>query len=136
MTLGGGYELVDAVGLVVFGHFSIDGQLKKEHFTEKHHNIFVVVDKRELISKIIELLSFTGQTILDIVTDDQHHSSMTIYMYIGTYVLSCYVTIHSYTCVHKVSSLSNESLILRSIDYRHVYLDAHMITGMQTHASK
>ena len=80
LTLGGGFELVDAIGLVVLGHFSLDGQLKKEHFTEKHHNIFVVDDKR-VMSKIIELLSFTGQAILDIVTcTDDHHLSMTIPM--------------------------------------------------------
>ena len=76
LILGGGFELVDAVGIVVLGHFSIDGQLKKEHFTEKHHNIIVVDNKRELMGKIIELLSFTGQTVLDIITcTDDHHCS-------------------------------------------------------------
>ena len=29
LILGGGFGLVDAVGLVVLGHFSLDGQLKK-----------------------------------------------------------------------------------------------------------
>ena len=38
---GGGLELVDAVGVVVIGHFSLDGQLKKEHYTQKHHNMLL-----------------------------------------------------------------------------------------------
>lgn len=76
---GGGFGLVDAVGLVVLGHFSLDGQLKKEHYTEKHHNMFIFDDKKsELMWKIIELLSFTGQTVLEIVTcTDDHHSVCT-----------------------------------------------------------
>ena len=76
LILGGGFGLVDAVGLVVLGHFSLDGQLKKEHYTEKHHNMFIFDDKKsELMWKIIELLSFTGQTVLEIVTcTDDHHS--------------------------------------------------------------
>ena len=39
--LGSGFELVDTVGIVVLGHFSIDRQLKEEHFMEKHHNIAI-----------------------------------------------------------------------------------------------
>ena len=59
-VLGGGFELVDAVGVIVLGHFSIDGQLKKEHYTRKQHNIFIVQNKKELRDEIIELLSFPG----------------------------------------------------------------------------
>lgn len=40
--IGNGYELVEAVGAIVIGHFSIDGELKKEHFTSRHHNMLVV----------------------------------------------------------------------------------------------
>ena len=32
------YELVDAVGMIIVGHFSINGELQKEHYTRKHHN--------------------------------------------------------------------------------------------------
>ena len=77
---GAGFELVDAVGLVVLGHFAIDGQLKKEHYTERHHNMFVVEDKKELMDEIIELFSFTGHTVLDLITDlDPHSGSSLIY---------------------------------------------------------
>ena len=38
-TLGGGYKLVDVVGLVVFGHFSIDGQLRKTFHRETPQHI-------------------------------------------------------------------------------------------------
>ena len=76
---------MDAVGLVVLGHFSIDGQMKKEHFTGKHHNMFVVDNKEELMDNIIQLLSFTGQTVLDIITmtgKDDHYSSTYVCMII------------------------------------------------------
>jgi len=33
MYVGTGYELVDATGVIIVGHFSIDGQLKRDHFT-------------------------------------------------------------------------------------------------------
>ena len=39
--VGGRFGLVDAVGLVVLGQFSLNRPLKKEHYTEKHHNIFI-----------------------------------------------------------------------------------------------
>ena len=51
------------------GHFSVDGELKKEHYTAKHHNMLVVQGRKELIEEIIELLSFPGQSVLHLVTD-------------------------------------------------------------------
>lgn len=66
---GSGLELVEAVGLVIVGHFSLDGQLKKEHYTEKHHNMFVVENRRELFHQLMKLFSYTGQTVVEIVTE-------------------------------------------------------------------
>ena len=55
MYVGTGYELVDATGVIIVGHFSIDGQLKKDHFTTRHHNMIVVSSREELMEKIIML---------------------------------------------------------------------------------
>lgn len=71
LNLGSGYELVDAVGVIIVGHFSIDGELKKKHFTRRHHNIFVVNNSRGLMEEIIELFSFPGQTVAEIIADSQ-----------------------------------------------------------------
>lgn len=57
------------MGLVVIGHFSLDGQLKNEHYAERHHNMFVAENRCNLMHQIIDLLSFTGQTIVEIVTE-------------------------------------------------------------------
>ena len=69
---GGGLELVDAVGVVVIGHFSLDGQLKKEHYTQKHHNMFIIENRRELTHELMNLFSFTGQTVVEIVTETHY----------------------------------------------------------------
>ena len=61
--------MVKAVGLVVVGRFSLYGQLKKEHYTEKHHNMFVVENRHELFHKLMKLFSYTGQTVVEIVTE-------------------------------------------------------------------
>ena len=66
---GSSFELVEATGVIVVGHFSVDGELKKEHYTAKHHNMLVVQGRKELIEEIIELLSFPGQSVLHLVTD-------------------------------------------------------------------
>ena len=57
--------------MIVVGHFSSNGELQKEHFTSKHHNIFVVDSKRGLMREIIELFSFPGKTVADIIVDSQ-----------------------------------------------------------------
>ena len=75
LYIGSGYELVNAVGIIVVGHFSINGELQKEHYTRKHHNIFVADNKRGIMEEIIEVFSFPGQTVADIIADtqvDQH----------------------------------------------------------------
>ena len=72
--LGSGFQLVDAVGVVALGHFSIDGQVRKEHFSERHRNIFVVDNKEKLWEDIIELLSFPVNTIMEIVAEIDQHS--------------------------------------------------------------
>ena len=59
--------MVDAV--VVLGHFSINGQMRKEHFLKKHHNIFVVDNKQKLRESTIEVPSFPGNMIMEIVAE-------------------------------------------------------------------
>lgn len=65
---GSSFQLVEATGVIIVGHFSIDGELKKEHYSAKHHNMLVVQGRNKLIEEIIELLSFPGQTVLHLVT--------------------------------------------------------------------
>ena len=67
-TLVDGLELVDATGVIVVGHFSIDGELKKEHYTKRHHNMFVIEGEEDLIKEVVGPFSFPGQTILHIAT--------------------------------------------------------------------
>jgi len=74
VIIGNGFQLVDAVGVVVLGHFSIDDQVGKEHFAKRHHNIFVVDNKQELRENIIELLSFPGNTIIGIIVEMDQYS--------------------------------------------------------------
>ena len=66
--IGSGHQLVEATGVMIVGHFSIDGQLKKEHYSKKHHDMLVIKGKEKLMDEIFELLSFPGQTILHLVT--------------------------------------------------------------------
>ena len=80
---GSGLELVEAVGLVVVGHFSLDGQLKKVHYTEKHH-MFVVENRRELFLKLMKLFSYTGQTVVEIVTETCYSGKKVTMMYSET----------------------------------------------------
>ena len=68
LLTGSSFQLVEATGVIIVGHFSIDGELKKEHYSAKHHNMIVVEGKNKLIEEIIELLSFPGQTVLHLVT--------------------------------------------------------------------
>lgn len=65
---GNSFQLVEATGVIIVGHFSIDGELKKEHYSVKHHNMLVVQGRSKLIEETIELLSFPGQNILHLVT--------------------------------------------------------------------
>ena len=64
IILCAGYELVDETGIIIIGHFSIDGQLKECHYTTQHRNMVVVSGVEELIEKIVLLLSYAGQTVL------------------------------------------------------------------------
>ena len=77
VIIGSGFQLVDAVGVVVLGHFSIDGQVRKEHFSKRHHNIFVVDNKQKLQENIIELLSFPGNTTMEIIVETDQYSGKT-----------------------------------------------------------
>lgn len=70
MYIGAGYKLVDATGVIIVGHFSIDGQLKEGHYTTRHHNMVVVSSREELMEKIILLLSYSGQTVLQLMIDE------------------------------------------------------------------
>ena len=65
---GSSFQLVEATGVIIVGHFSIDGELRKEHYSAKHHNMLVVQGRNKLIEEIIELLSFPGHTVLHLVT--------------------------------------------------------------------
>ena len=64
------------------GHFSIDDQLKRDHYTEWHHNMFVVSGREELMEKIVLLFSFSGQTVLQLITDEHesgNHNMQLLY---------------------------------------------------------
>ena len=62
--------MVDATGIIIIGHFSIDGQLKEGHYTTRHHNMVVVSGREELTEKIVLLLSYAGQTVLQLIVDE------------------------------------------------------------------
>ena len=68
--VGAGYELIDATGVIIVGHFSIDGQLKEGHYTTRHHNMVVVSSREELMEKIVLLLSYSGQTVLQLIVNE------------------------------------------------------------------
>jgi len=78
---GSGHQLVEATGIVIIGHFSIDGQLKKDHCTSRHHNMVVVSGKEDLLEKLIVLLSYCGQTVLQLMPDE-HDSSTYVCMHV------------------------------------------------------
>ena len=67
--IGSGFQLVEATGVIVVGHFSIDGELKKEHYSAKNHNMLVVQGKMKLMEEIIGILTFPGQCMLHLVTN-------------------------------------------------------------------
>ena len=50
------------------GHFSLYGELKKEHYAKKHHDMLIVKGKEALMDELFELLSIPGQTVLHLVT--------------------------------------------------------------------
>ena len=66
---GNGFQLVEATGIIVVGHFSIDGELKKEHYSTKNHNMLVVKGKMKLMEEIIGVLTFPGQCVLHLITN-------------------------------------------------------------------
>ena len=45
--------MVDAIGVSVVGHFSIDGELKQDYCTSRHHNMIMVSNREELMEKVI-----------------------------------------------------------------------------------
>ena len=55
--------------------------MTKEHFSERHHNIFVIDSKEKLREDIIELLSFPGNRIMEIVAEINQYSG-------NSYILS------------------------------------------------
>jgi len=69
--------LVDAVGLIVVGHFFIDGQVRKEHFSKRLGNMVVVDNKQKLRESITELLSFPGSTVMEIIVEIDQYSDKT-----------------------------------------------------------
>ena len=69
--------MVPAIGGIAVGYFSIDGQLKPEHYNSNtvHHNVFVAEASDNdsglplsLMSELIEFFSFSRQTVLDIMS--------------------------------------------------------------------
>ena len=55
--VGAGYELIDATGVIIVGHFSIDGQLKEGHYTTRHHNMVNLLNDYNLyLTKILTVL--------------------------------------------------------------------------------
>ena len=69
--------MVEATGVIVVGHFSIDGELKQDHYTSRHHNMIVVSSREEMMEKVILLLSYSGQTVLQLVADEHETSKHT-----------------------------------------------------------
>ena len=66
--IGSGHQFIEDTGVIIVGHFSLDGELKKEHYAKKHHDMLIVKGKDALMDELFELLSFPGQTILHLVT--------------------------------------------------------------------
>jgi len=73
---GQGRGLVPAIGGIAVGHFS-SRQIKAEHYNSStmHHNVFVAEASDNdsdlplsLMSELIEFFSFSGQTVLDIMS--------------------------------------------------------------------
>ena len=63
---GNGLQLVETTEVIVVGNFSIDRELKKEHYSTKNHNMLVVKGKMKLME---EILTFPGQCVLHLVTN-------------------------------------------------------------------
>ena len=67
--------MIPSVGAVAIGHFSIDGTLKKDHFNRGLGNcvpnMFIIdettdeVPPVELMSQLVEVLTYPGQTVVD-----------------------------------------------------------------------
>ena len=75
--VGHRHGLVPAIGSIAVDHFSVDGQIKAKHYNSStmHHNLFVAEGSSNdsglpltLISELIEFFSFSGQTVLDIMS--------------------------------------------------------------------
>ena len=77
MYVGTGYELVDATGVILVGRFSIDGQLQEGHYTTRHHNMIVVSCRKELMEKVVLLLSYSAHTVLQLVVDEHEYGEHT-----------------------------------------------------------
>ena len=67
--------MVQSVGAVVIGHFSVDGALKRDHFNRTLGrcitNMFIVEEISSngppvgLMTQIVEILTYPGQTVVD-----------------------------------------------------------------------
>ena len=62
--------MVYATGIIIISHFSIDGQLKEGHYTTRHHNMVLVSGREESMEMIVLLLSYAGQTVLQLMVDE------------------------------------------------------------------
>ena len=77
--IGSSPGLFSAVNGIVIGHFSVDGKLKQNHYNFRQviPNLFQVEGKSSgstnppshLYQTLVERFSFTGQTILDTMTE-------------------------------------------------------------------
>lgn len=74
--------MLSSVGGIVIGHFSVDGKLKPNHFIFRQPipNLFQVEEKNstnppsDLFKVLVETFSFTGQTVLDSMTEGKTNS--------------------------------------------------------------
>jgi len=65
------------VGVVVIGHFSLDGELKDEQYCiPPAHNIFLSTGEEDLLKKIIAKLSHDGHVVLDALSENGMPSTL------------------------------------------------------------
>ena len=71
MYAGTSKRIVNSVGVVLVGHFSVDGNLKGDHFNfQTSHNMIIVDENLNyspalgIYSEVINKFSFAGQTVV------------------------------------------------------------------------
>lgn len=71
MYAGTSKRIVNSVGTVLVGHFSVDGNLKGDHFNFRtSHNMIIVEENAKyspaigIYSDVINKFSYTGQTVV------------------------------------------------------------------------